>query len=141
MRRTEPITSIMTRGPTAVQIGQPLAEVSRLMTGGGFHHVPVLDGTRLVGIVSATDLMRVSFSIDGNADHLVLDHTKTLAEVMQARVTTLRSHQSVRDAVEVFADGRFHSLPVVDGVGNLVGIVTTTDVLRHVRDQYLQPEV
>lgn len=136
MRRNEPITTIMTRGPTAVQVGQPLSEVSRLMSGGSFHHVPVLDGMRLVGIISATDLVRVSFSEDGGAEGLILDQTKVLRDVMQSDVTTLESSQSVRDAVEVFASGRFHSLPVIDGVGNLVGIVTTTDVLRYVRDQY-----
>ncbi|MEM6930694.1 MAG: CBS domain-containing protein [Myxococcota bacterium] len=136
MRRNQPITTLMTAGPTAVQVGQPLTEVARLMMGGSFHHVPVLDGPRLVGIVSATDLMRVSFSIDGSAGATVLDPTMALRDVMHAEPRTLQSSQTIRDAVEILAEGRFHSLPVVDGVGNLVGIVTTTDLLRYLRDLY-----
>ena len=138
MRRNEPITQIMTKGPTAVQVGQPLSEVSRLMKGGGFHHVPVLDGQRLVGIVSTTDLLQVSYThgSDDRQVDAVLDHTVALAELMESEVATVTTHQTVRDAVEVFAEGRFNSLPVVDDDGNLVGIVTTTDVLRYLRDQY-----
>jgi len=134
MRRNEPISHIMTRAPSAVQVGQPVAEVGRLMEGGGFHHVPVLDGRRLVGIVSATDLLRVSYATEG--PRTVLDPTIPLRDVMQTEVITLQASQTVRDAVEVFAEGQLHSLPVVNDEGDLVGIVTTTDVLRYVRDQY-----
>jgi CBS domain-containing protein len=42
----------------------------------------------------------------------------------------------VRNAVQIFAEGKFHSLPVVDNDDNLVGIVTTTDVIRYVLEQY-----
>ncbi len=138
MRRNEKITKIMTAEPTTVQVGQSLSEVQRVMHEGGFHHVPVLDGTRLVGIVTSTDILRVSYEygVDARQSGAVLDHTVSLKDLMQPDPTTLRADQTVRDAVDVLAESSFHSLPVVDGEGSLSGIVTTTDVLRYVREQY-----
>lgn len=138
MRRNERITTIMTAEPTTVQVGQPLSEVSRLMHEGGFHHLPVLDGTRLVGILSSTDLLRVSYEYgtDARQTDAVLDHTVALKDLMKGDITTLSHEGTVRDAVTVLSEGAFHSLPVVDGDGHLVGIATTTDVLRYMLEQY-----
>lgn len=138
MRRNERITTIMTAEPTTVQVGQALSEVSRLMHDGGFHHLPVLNGRTLAGIVSSTDLLRVSYEYgtDARQTDTVLDHTVKLVELMQSDPVTVTETASVRDAVTVLSEGAFHSLPVVDADGSLVGIVTTTDVLRYMLEQY-----
>ena len=138
MRRNERITTIMTAQPTTAQVGQPLSEVSRMMHEGGFHHLPVLEGTQLVGIVTSTDLLRVSYEYgtDSRQTDTVLDHTVALRDLMQAEPTTIAEASTVREAITVLAEGAFHSLPVVDGEGGLVGIVTTTDVLRYMLEQY-----
>ena len=138
MRKNEKITTIMTASPTTVQVGQPLSEASRIMKEGAFHHVPVVDGTTLVGILSTTDLLKVSYvyGTDAREVDAVLDATVELKSLMQSDPVTLKTNQTVRDAVDVFAEGQFHSMPVVDDSGALAGIVTTTDVLRYMRDQY-----
>lgn len=138
MRRNEKISTIMTADPATVQVGQPMSDVSRLMQEGGFHHVPVLEGKRLVGIVSSTDILRVSYQYgtDARQTSTVLDHTVALEDLMQKSPTTLSAGSTIRDAVTVLSEGAFNSLPVVDGDSNLVGIVTTTDVLRYMLEQY-----
>ena len=47
----------------------------------------------------------------------------------------MRSNQPIRTAFELLAEGTFHALPIVDD-GDLVGIVTTTDLLKYALDQY-----
>lgn len=138
MRRNEKITKIMTADPQTVQAGQPISEVSKMIHEGGFHHVPVLDGQRLAGIVTSTDLLRVTYEYgtDPRQTDTVLDHTVSLQDLMRAEPDVLRDTQTVRDAVELLATKPYHSLPVVDGDGNLAGIVTTTDVLRYMLEQY-----
>lgn len=111
-----------------MQVGQELSDVHRAMTDGGFHHVPVVRGDKLVGIVSSTDLLRVSYEYGPDA-HV------TIEQLMKADPITLREDHQVRDAVEAFTSGVFHSLPVVDDEDTLVGLVTTTDVLRHVIEE------
>ena len=133
MKRNEPITRIMTKSPVTVHLGQKLSDVHAVMREGGFHHVPVVSGNKLVGILTSTDLLRVSYEYgtDPRQTETVLDHTVSIEQLMNAPIT-LKKDQQVRDAVEAFTSGAFHSLPVVDDDGNLMGIVTTTDVLRHV---------
>lgn len=138
MKRNEPITHIMTTDVVTVHLGQKLSDVHKAMTTGGFHHVPVLNGKKLIGLLSTTDLLRVSYEYgtDPRQMDTVLDHTVSIEQLMQKYPVTLKKSQTVRDAVGVFAEGRFHSLPVVDEDENLLGLVTTTDVLRYMMEQY-----
>jgi CBS domain-containing protein len=139
MKRNEPISHIMTADVTTVHLGQKLSEVRSLFAEGKFHHVPVVDGQRLVGILSTTDLIKLSFEAfgqDGRAIDAILDHEFTIAGVMQAAPAVIGDKDTVRQAAEALSGGQFHSLPVVDVEGNLQGIVTSTDLIRYLLDQY-----
>jgi len=138
MKRNERISKIMTPAPITVQLGQKLSDVQKKMSEGGFHHVPVVDGDKLVGILSSTDLLRVSYEhgADPRQVGAVLDHTISIKELMQSELVTLEETQTVRDAVGHFSKGAFHSLPVVNAAGGLAGMVTTTDVMQYMLEQY-----
>ena len=140
MRKNEPIRSIMSTDVLTLQLGQALSEARRLMDEHSIHHVPVVDGKRLVGILSATDLVRLSFGAWGGQDErsldAVLDGQHTLVEAMQRKVVTLDEHSTVRDAATALQGGTFHSVPVVNGERELIGIVTSTDLIRYLVEQY-----
>jgi len=138
MKRNEKITSIMTTDLVTSHIRQPLSEIQNAMAEGGFHHMLIVDGKKLAGLISSTDLLRVSYQYgqDARQTNAVLDHTVSVTELMTTDLQTMSQTQTIRDAVGIFADGKIHSLPVVNGDGELVGLVTTTDVLGYVRDQY-----
>ena len=138
MRRNEKVSKIMTASPATVQSGQKLSEVSTLMRDGQFHHVPVVDGKKLVGMLTSTDLLRVSYEygVDPRQTDTVLDHTTAITDLMKTEVVTLGENATVRDAVQILSEGKFHSLPIVNDAGELQGIVTTTDLLRYVMEQY-----
>jgi CBS domain-containing membrane protein len=138
MKRNEPISHIMTPQPFTIHTGQKLSEARQMMAEGGFHHMPVTSGKKLVGLISTTDLLKASYAlgVDPRESDAVLDHTHTVDGLMQKYPITLKTKQTVRDAVGIFAEGKFHSLPVIDDDENLVGMVTTTDVLRYMQDQY-----
>lgn len=137
MRRNEPISHIMTKTPKTLHIGQKLSEARAYMSEGGFHHLPVVSGDKLLGMLSSTDLLRVSYEYGQSVDaaDAVLDHTRSIEEVMQRGTITLTPKSTVRDAAEIFAKNWFHALPVVED-DTLVGIVTTTDVLNYLVEQY-----
>ena len=61
MKRNVPVTKIMTADPTTVHTGQSLSEVRKAMADGGFHHMPVVSGAKLIGVLSTTDLLTVSY--------------------------------------------------------------------------------
>lgn len=87
-------------------------------------------------MLSSTDILRVSYQYgtDDRQTDAMLDHTVTVSELMK-EPTCVKRTETVRDAVRVLAEGTFHSLPVTTDSGELVGIVTTTDVMRYLLDQ------
>lgn len=139
MRRNDPITNIMSKNPISVQVGQPLSAVRSTLAEHGFHHVPILNGTKLVGVMSSTDLVRLSFGIglaEAKSIDVVLDYTYKLADVVTDKVATIGDGGTVREAAEVLSHGTFHSVPVVNNNNELVGMVTTTDLIRYLLEQY-----
>ena len=138
MKRSEPISKIMTTDVQTVHTAQKLSEVRRLLAGNAYHHVPVVSGKKLVGIISATDMLQLSlaiYGVDERALDAMLDSQHTIESVMTKTLTTLAAKDTVRTAAEVLAEGKFNSLPVVDGE-DLVGLVTSTDLIRYLLSQY-----
>ena len=129
---TRSISELMTSPVRTVGLEAKLSEVRRALTHGNFHHVPVVDGDTLVGIVSSRDLLRAyresRSRASGKADDL-LDRGSAVAEIMSTELVTIRSHESVETAVDLIASGTIHSVLVLDQEERLVGIVTDTDLL------------
>ncbi|UTW45087.1 CBS domain-containing protein [bacterium SCSIO 12696] len=139
MRKNDPIAHIMATEVATVQQGQPLSDVYCLIGNHNIHHVPVLDGKKLVGLVSFTDIMKLNLALEGVDAHTlqaVIDQQFTLEGVMSTNLATITTGQTVRDAAEVLGSGEFHSLPIVNEAGELAGIVTSTDLIRYLSDQY-----
>jgi CBS domain-containing protein len=138
MKRSEPISKIMSTNLVTVHHGDPVSKVRQLATQHGVHHIPVVSGDQLMGIISWSDMLRVSFGDTFNADQrtvdATLDHTFTIEQLMQKNPVTLADNASVRDAAEILAKGEFHSIPVVHGT-KLVGLVTSTDLIKYMLEQ------
>ena len=139
MRKNEPVTHIMTADPLTVHHGDPISKVRRLFAENSVHHLPVIDGENLVGIVSWTDLMRISFGDafgqNETAVDATLDHTHKLEDIMNSEPVTIQHNGSIREAAELLGNADFHAIPVVDGK-KLTGIVSSRDLIRFLRELY-----
>lgn len=62
---------------------------------------------------------------------------QTVAEIMTKEVVTVKESTTVRDMAEIFEKMRFGSLPLVDGDGNLTGIVTASDLIEQGRPLHI----
>jgi len=139
MKQNEPVTRIMSTNLATVHHGEPLSKVRKLMQEAGVHHVPVVSGEDLVGLISWSDVLRLSFSDAFNTDEravdAALDHSLSLEQVMVREPITIADTAKVREAAEILARGDFHALPVVSGK-KLVGMVTSTDLIRYLTEQF-----
>lgn len=137
MKKNEPISKIMTTELKTVHDGQAVSTLREIFEGNEIHHVPVVSGENLIGIVSSTDFMRISFGEFGNQDGQgldnVLDHTYKMHDVMNKSPVTVSKDATIRDAARVLGSHSFHALPVVDGE-KLVGIVTSTDLIQYLAE-------
>lgn len=117
----------MTRDPKTVAPEDSLTHAADIFRDHGFNHLPVVEGGRLVGIVSDTDLRNAMLaSGGGGADRCVRD-------VMRPHVWSLSPEDSTDDALLVILRKRFGALPVLSG-DTLVGIITKIDLLKGFAD-------
>lgn len=124
MKQLDPISHVMTTNVKTVQINQKMSEVLRILSENQIHHVPVIDGRKLVGIISTTDIIRLNITVS-TADGWFIER------VMKKNLVTIEIRDTVRKAAQLMSDGIFHSLPVIDKDGHLVGIITSTDLIRY----------
>jgi CBS domain-containing protein len=141
MKKKEPVSTIMTKNTHVVQVEDKLTDVYQVIRKYGVRHVPVLHKKQLVGIISKTDINRLTFSGlfagEEDADEAVLEML-TIKQVMTNKPRVVKADESIRKVAEILAVEEFHALPVVDSEdeSKLVGIVTTTDVMRYMLEQY-----
>lgn len=133
MKHKPQLSDVMTANPQTVHLGQPLSEVYDLLQNQDFHHVPVMDGDEPVGLISATDILKLVYDVEGNDDRMLrtmLDHQFTLEDAMSVNLLTVRIDGQLRDAVDHLSSGAVHSVLVLDAEGGLAGIVTSSDLIR-----------
>ena len=129
--RNVSIDRIMTVEPVTIGPDESIADARRLMRSKGIHHLPVVQSGKLVGIVSAADMLdRLLVEEDA-----VLLASITVGGLMQERPQVLALGATLRDAANALRTGAFHSLPVVAPDRTLVGIVTSSDLVQYLLRQ------
>ena len=139
MKKNQKIDQILTRETVTVHVGQKVSDVRKIFAKHGFHHVPVVSGKKLIGIVSASDILGISVEGVGSDERSMdayIDHQFSIEGLMRKDLKTLTYKSTIADAAEVLSDGNFHAVPVVDENDDLVGLVTSTDLIRYLRDLF-----
>jgi len=144
MQNNIPISNIMTQKPATVSPADNLETVRQIFENHWFHHIPVVEDGKLVGIVSYTDYLRIIRALYDNAEERrgneqALHHV-AVREVMTAHPLCLSPSDTVGDALRIFKTNHFHALPVIEGDRRLVGIVSTHDLVR-LLERVLAPEI
>lgn len=124
----EPLSTIMTRDVVTVGPEDSITKVKEVLFVRHIHHIPVVDGKKLVGIVTSFDLVKLNRKIEDNENVKVKD-------IMVQKVVTLEPHEKIGAAAQVFLRHLFHGLPIVNNDHELVGIVTTHDILKYEFDK------
>jgi acetoin utilization protein AcuB len=129
MRLKEMVSGWMAEHPVTMSPGRPVVEAYALMAEHGIRHLPVVEGERLVGIISDRDLHRRAPL--GRAREGVQDLFRTpVSEIMtRESFVTVDPMSTLEEAASLLVRHKVHSLPVIDR-DRLVGILTTHDILR-----------
>jgi acetoin utilization protein AcuB len=126
------VREFMTTEVTSVQETDSLLDARMVFIRSNFRHLPVLRGRQLVGVVTEHDVKQFAPSLMSGVSpeeyNQVLE-TTPISQAMTRDPITVRPHQPVFEAATTLYTRRLGCLPVVEN-GELVGIVTTTDMLR-----------
>jgi CBS domain-containing membrane protein len=136
-----PIAQVMTPGPATVEPTDNVATAERLMRERRCQHLPVVEGSKVVGMLAAHDLLKalVLRAESGEPDSELLRRTslehRHVGDIMQRNVRVLAPNATLLDATRALSGGGFHALPIVSPDGRVVGIVTSTDIIQALAEE------
>jgi CBS domain-containing protein len=139
MIRKAPVTTIMTENVITLKKSDSLETAEKLFKKHHIRHIPVVRGDVIIGMLSYTDLLRISFadSVYDDDDHVdsIVYNMFSIEQVMAKKIVSVSPSSSIKEVAEILAKSEFHALPVVDK-NILVGIVTTTDLINYLLKQF-----
>ena len=139
MKKRTPVSSIMTTSVISLNAKDTLETAESLFKENNIRHIPVLEGSKVIGILSYNDLLRISFADAVGEDEQDVDtvvyNMFTIEQVMTKNLVTVTSTTTIKEVAEILSKREFHALPVVDN-NNLVGIITTTDLINFLLEQF-----
>lgn len=119
------IRELMTVRPRTVKLGDTIVEAAKLMKGEESGMAPIMDGTRLVGVLTDHDI----------ATRVVAEgrdpRTTLVEEIASTELVTVDPEEDLEVALRLMTQNRVWRLPVVEEDGSLIGIVAQADVTRH----------
>ena len=122
------VRELMTKQPTTVEPDAKLGEVATLMKQEDCGSIPVVEGGRLVGIVTDRDIVVRGLASGKDPKN------QRVSEVMSADPVSIGPDEDVTAAEKVMGDRQIRRLPVVEK-GKLVGIIVTAQIARAGNDQ------
>lgn len=143
------VADVMSRDPVVVRTETPLNEAIQILAERHFSGLPVVDDVgKLVGIISETDLMWQETGVTPPAYIMFLDSViylknpatyerdlhkalgQTVGEVMSKNPITISPDKTLKEAATIMHDRSVHRLPVLEGAGEVIGILTRGDIIR-----------
>lgn len=129
------VSALMTKDVLTVKPDDPLDRVFFYLNFERIRHLPVVEQKKVVGIVSDRDLKKVmgrlktKRSVTKENEILITIKSRTVKTMMRRNVLTISPNADSVEAAAIMAKRKIGALPVVNK-GELVGIVSATDILR-----------
>jgi len=139
MNKNTAVSAIMTKKVITLSKGDSLEKAELLFKNKKIRHIPVVRDSAIIGMLSYTDLLRISFAdaIDEDEEYVdaIVYEMFTIEQVMARNLISVSPMTSIKEVAEILSKKEFHALPVVDK-NILVGIVTTTDLINYMLKQF-----
>ncbi|MEP4890696.1 MAG: CBS domain-containing protein [Aliiglaciecola sp.] len=135
------IKTIMTTDIVCVQMDSTLSEVKRLFENHKFHHLLVVENTKLVGILSDRDYLKaISPNIDTAVESLrdSASLNKRVHQIMSRDLVTLSPTSGLFKAIQTFNANGVSCIPVINSEFQPVGILSWRDVFKFVETKQIE---
>ena len=133
------VSTIMSKDVITLQCTDDLEAAEHLFKTHKIRHIPVVCKDEIKGMLSYSDLLRISFADAIGDDEMSIDSVVynmfTIEQVMVKNLVSMASTSTIKEVAELLSQKEFHALPIVDN-NKLVGIVTTTDLIKFLLSQF-----
>lgn len=131
---TARVEDLMSRKVVSVSSGATAFDAAREMLDHDIGCVIVMDGKKVKGISTKSDIIRESVMKRLDAQKIPIE------TVMTKPVVAIESRSSLSDASDLMSRNNISKLPVLED-GNLVGVITSTDLVRRTRPKKLAKDM
>ena len=139
MKKRALVSTIMTKDVITLNHTGNLETAELLFKKHNIRHIPVVSGKKIIGMLSYTDLLRISFADAVYEEEQEIDtvvyNMFTIEQVMAKNIVSVDASATIKEVAEILAKKEFHALPVIEN-DKLVGIVTTTDLINYLISQF-----
>jgi len=130
------VSDIMHAPVVTVQLDDALREVNAIFEAHVVHYVMVVEDEKLVGLIGEPDLLRaispyIYTHVYTTRDWATLQ--QRVHQIVHRHPVRLRQDASVKEAIALFMSSSVDCIPIVDEDDVPVGMVTKTDIIRHLR--------
>jgi CBS-domain-containing membrane protein len=125
----------MTRKVITVRRDITLRELDTLFARHDFNAFPVIEADRMIGLVTKFDFIKTfAFTTEQMVPHYDELMSRTVGEVMTRSVNHVEPSAPLTRVLQLIADQRARSFPVLDQKGQLVGVISREDIMRALAD-------
>ena len=130
------VSEIMSKNVVSVEMDDMLSEVKAIFENTRFHHLLVIENSKLMGIISDRDLLKaispnVGTPAASKSDEASLN--KRVHQIMSRNPITLSADATVEDAIEVFNQNQVSCIPIVSREQEALGILSWRDILKSLK--------
>lgn len=149
------IGQVAARNPKSAELDTPIPKVIAMMIDNHIGIVPILSGTDLKGIITTTDVLKLFSKLEdairqvspvaknnmepedllsvcaGQGNLLLSLIYRPVEKIMTKEVNCLGPQSNLAEAIDMMKIGEFRHIPITDEQGELVGIISDRDILRH----------
>lgn len=132
MNLLSPVSKIMTTKLITVSQSDLLNVIKEIFDEHSFHHIPVTEKGKIIGIVSKVDFLSkvYEFAAKENMTGEEVLKVKQVKDIMTTKLAKIESSTRINVALDVFSRNLFHALPIVADDDELVGLITTHDIIQ-----------
>ncbi len=127
------VEPVMTQEVFTVRMDDSIGTIREILKAAQFHHLLVVNGRKLVGILSDRDVLRVISPFLDTVSETTRDVAflnKKVHQIMTRRPITVSRSTSIKTAMNLLMENRISCLPVTSSDGKIEGIITWRDLLR-----------
>ncbi len=131
MNLLSPVSELMSDNLISVNPEDHLSVVQKIFESYKIHHVPVVEGDKLVGLISKNDFYRLlSGQVESGKNPVDVIKEAPVKSLMTKGLARLEPTDRIDVALELFKINRFHAVPVTLEDRTLVGMLTTHDIIK-----------
>lgn len=132
------VKEFMRKSPITLHPKDDISKAKDLFAKMDIHHLPVVVNNKITGIISLGDLLFLEIIESRNMDKFLATANvgvSKIDDIMTINTICINEKENMKTALKLMIDKRINCLPVINDIQDMVGLITTTDILLFIKNK------